>query len=307
MLVSVIIPAFNAEKYILDAINSILSQTYQNYEIIVVNDGSTDNTEQIIKPYLNRIIYLYQDNKGVAAARNTGIKASKGEYIAFLDSDDVWSPEKLSIQVKFLNDHPDFDLVYGDYGTFGENGVIDKNSPLTRKFPRPDGYIFQDLLLRCLIFTATVMLQKKVLEETGLFDEQFSIGEDYDLWLRIAEKHKIGYIPEVVAMYRQHQESATHKPSYPDKPWEIRVIEKALETFPEDAKKIPLNEFKKRLARPYLELAYKSFYEANYSASRKYFRKYLSLSPFSSRAIIYYLMSCIFPDLMLRTIRSIKN
>lgn len=307
MLVSVIIPAYNSEKYISDAINSVLSQTYQDHEVIVVNDGSKDNTERIIKPYLKRITYLYQDNKGSAEARNTGIKASKGEYIAFLDSDDVWSPEKLSLQVKFLNDHPDFDLVYGDYGTFGENGVIDENFPLTRKFPRPDGYIFQDLFLRPLIFTSTVMLQKKVLEEVGLFDEQFVNGQDYDLWLRIASKHKIGYVPKVIAMYRQHQESAIHKRSYPDKPWEIRVIEKALEMFPEETKKVPVSKLKERLARPYVTLAYKSFYEANYSASRKYFRKYLSLSPFSSRAIIYYLMSCIFPDLILRTIRSIKN
>jgi glycosyltransferase involved in cell wall biosynthesis len=295
-MVSVIIPAFNSEKYISQAIESVLNQTYQNFELIIVNDGSTDRTEEIIQNYLNGHLYIYQKNKGVAAARNTGISASKGEYIAFLDSDDIWLPKKLELQVHYLTMHLDTDLVYADYSTFNDRGILEENLTLARQLPRPCGYIFHTLLFKCFFQTSTVMIRRNVLDKVGMFDEQFFVGEDYDLWLRISAEHRIGYLPEVVAKYRQHSPSITARdlPTY--KPWEIKVIEKALKMFPQEKTKIFSRKLKKRLARPYFDIAYAAFHKKKYQVARYYFSKCLQTWPYNSKAIIYYFLCCAFPQ-----------
>lgn len=296
-MVSVIIPAFNTEKYISQAIESVLNQTYQNFELIVVNDGSTDRTEKVIKKYFNRISYIYQTNKGVAAARNVGISASKGEYIAFLDSDDIWLPEKLELQVDYLSTHLDTDLVYADYATFDNGGgILEENFALSRQLPRPSGYIFQELILKCLFQTNTVMLKRQILEKAGLFDERFLIGEDYDLWLRISAEHKIGYLPKVLAKYRQHPSSITARSLSTDKPWEIKVIEKALKMFPEEKAKMPPLKLQKRLARPYFDIAYVAFHKKKYTVAKHNFRQCLYVWPYNRKAIIYYFLCWAFPQ-----------
>lgn len=295
-MVSVIMPAFNTEKYISQAIESVLDQTYQDVELIIVNDGSTDMTEKVIQKYLNRISYIFQTNKGIAAARNIGIRASRGEYIAFLDSDDIWLPEKLKLQVNYLSTHLDTDLVYADYATFDNGGILEENFAFARQVPRPIGYIFQELLLKCLIFTSTVMLKRKVLEKTGLFDERFLIGEDYDLWLRISAEHKIGYITEVVSKYRRHPSSITARDLSTNKPWEIKVIEKALKMFPEEKTKMPTRKLRKRLARPYFDIAYMAFHKKKYQVARYHFSKCLQTWPYNSKATIYYFLCCAFPQ-----------
>ena len=121
-LVSVIIPVFNSERYIASAVESVLKQTYKEFELIVVNDGSTDKTVKVLEQYIDRIHYAYQPNKGVAAARNAGIRASKGEYIAFLDSDDLWIRDTLILHVNYLQNNPNIGLVYGEVLVIDERG-----------------------------------------------------------------------------------------------------------------------------------------------------------------------------------------
>ena len=121
-IVSVIIPAYNAERFIPQAIQSVLEQTYQSYEIIVVDDGSTDKTKDILKEFEDKVCCIYQENQGPSAARNAGIKISQGRYICFLDADDIWTPDKLEVQVEFLECHPDISLVFSDHQDFDAGG-----------------------------------------------------------------------------------------------------------------------------------------------------------------------------------------
>ena len=120
-MVSVIIPVYNSERYISEAVESVLNQTYRNLQVIVINDGSTDGTERALEPYMDHINYFFQENRGVAAARNVGIRSSRGRHIAFLDSDDIWMPEKLENQVSYMIGHPEFKFLYSDFVYFNDD------------------------------------------------------------------------------------------------------------------------------------------------------------------------------------------
>lgn len=202
-LVSIIMPAYNAEKFISKSIESVLQQTYQNWELLVVNDGSKDNTSSIVKLFnYTRIKLIEQENGGVSKARNTGIANSTGEFIAFLDSDDLWLKDKLEIQVKYMMNNQNIVLSYGDYLSFIEDGKIIENKQL---YP----FKIKDLKQRLLVFnsiaTLTVMVKSDVLKATSGFDTELFGPEDWDLWIKISQKGDIGYIKENLAMYREHE------------------------------------------------------------------------------------------------------
>lgn len=200
-MVSVIIPTYNRERYICEALESVFAQTYPEFEVIVVDDGSTDNTEEALKSYLDRIKYIYKSNGGPASARNAGMKASKGKYVAFLDSDDLWLPNKLQLQVTFLEAHPDYAMVVSDYDFIGERKV---------KYLKKPRVSFECTLLDLLdgnrIATATAMIRREVFDTIGLFDEDPAIIalEDYGMWLRVAQLSKIAYLHAPLAKYRMH-------------------------------------------------------------------------------------------------------
>lgn len=199
--VSIIIPAYNSARFLPEAIESVLAQTYKDYEIIVVDDGSTDNTKEVLKPYLDKIKYVYQENRGAASARNTGIKHSQGEYIAFLDADDVWLPEKLHIQADYLDNNQEIAMVYSQSLWMSEDGRL-----LTGKKSRhriPSGDVFNILFFKNFIFTPTVMVRKRILGTVGLFNESFVSTEDRDLWLRIAREFKVFGISKYLCKTRQ--------------------------------------------------------------------------------------------------------
>lgn len=196
-LVSVIIPTFNRQNLILRAVKSILAQSYENIEIIVVDDGSTDNTKAILEEYIDTDIikYVYQENARQAAARNNGIRNSNGDYIAFLDSDDVWLPSKLEKQLALMIADPELAMVYSNQimeNVSGENEVIYDKELLG------EGDIFSDLLLRVFYCsTQTILVQRSVIDEVGGFDEDFKNAlEDWEFTLRIAWERKIGVIRE---------------------------------------------------------------------------------------------------------------
>jgi glycosyltransferase involved in cell wall biosynthesis len=202
-LVSIIMPAYNAEKFISKSIESVLQQTYQNWELLVVNDGSKDNTSSIVKLFnYTRIKLIEQENGGVSKARNTGIANSTGEFIAFLDSDDLWLKDKLEIQVKYMRNNQNIVLSYGDYLSFIEDGKIIENKQL---YPFKIKDLKQRLLVFNFIATLTVMVKSDVLKATGGFDTELFGPEDWDLWIKISQKGDIGYIKENLAMYREHE------------------------------------------------------------------------------------------------------
>lgn len=189
--VSVIIPTFNRADKILRAVSSVLDQSFRDFEIIVVNDGSDDNTDEILASYRDNIHYInHNQNLGVSAARNSGIKVSRSPLIAFLDSDDYWLPEKLDVQVKFFRDNIDAVVCQTDE-IWVRNGV--RVNPRVKHI-KPSGDIFEPSLRLCLVSPSAVVLRRTLLDEVGLFDEQFPVCEDYDLWLRISCRYPIHLI-----------------------------------------------------------------------------------------------------------------
>ncbi|MBT1702039.1 glycosyltransferase family 2 protein [Chryseosolibacter indicus] len=204
-LVSIIIPAYNSERYIADTLDSVRSQIVDNYEVIVVDDGSTDNQKSIILNYVkadNRFKYIFQNNKGVSAARNAGYSISKGFYIAFLDADDVWMPDNLGKKINKFKEN-NFGLVHSnalmiDDKSNEREGIILKGK---------EGYLLDDLLLwngTQIPGPSSILVKREVLEEVGLFDENLSTSADQDFFFRVAAKFKIGRVNEITWKYRWH-------------------------------------------------------------------------------------------------------
>jgi glycosyltransferase involved in cell wall biosynthesis len=200
--ISVVIPTYNRYELLKRAIASLYEQTTPPQEIIVVDDGSTDNTKAIVKDF-PEIIYIYQENRGVSVARNAGIQKAKNEWIAFLDSDDEWHSEKLQKQIDFHRKNPDILMSYTDE-VWIRNG---KKVKIPKKYRKIGEDAFVENLSYCNIAPSSVMLHKKLLDRVGLFDEDLEVCEDYDLWLRIASKEKIALIDEkLINKYAGHDE-----------------------------------------------------------------------------------------------------
>jgi len=189
-LVSVIIPTNNRNGMLKDAVDSVLDQGYGRTELIVVDDGSTDATVQTLSAYQDRLRLIRQENRGVSAARNAGIRAAAGKLIALLDSDDFWLPGKLRAQVDYFDAHPEA-LICQTEEIWIRNGVRVNPGKRHRK---EAGDIFDRSLALCLVSPSAVMMRKSLLDEVGLFDEDLPACEDYDLWLRIAWKHPVHLI-----------------------------------------------------------------------------------------------------------------
>lgn len=207
-LVSVIVPVYNGAKYIQKAIESILSQTYRHYEIIVVDDGSTDGTREKLERYQNKICYLFQQNQGSAAARNTGIKLAKGELIAFLDSDDFWSmSEKLAKQVACFLENPDLGGINTGWKIVDETGKHIKSVQPWHKAPKLD---LETWLKKKCVRTSAMMFRKEWLEKVGGFDEELRQSHDVDLILRLSLAGcQTEWLKEETVCYRQHELNTT--------------------------------------------------------------------------------------------------
>jgi cellulose synthase/poly-beta-1,6-N-acetylglucosamine synthase-like glycosyltransferase len=186
-LVSVIIPTYNRGWIVKEAIDSVLDQDFSDYELIVVDDGSDDNTREILGAYGTAITVLQQPNRGVSAARNRGIAAAAGELIAFLDSDDLWLPGKLKTQVKFFEENADA-VVNQTQEIWIRNGIRVNPKKRHHKF---SGMIFERSLALCLVSPSAVMIKKSLFEAVGVFDENLPACEDYDLWLRISCRYPV--------------------------------------------------------------------------------------------------------------------
>ena len=190
-LVSVIIPTFNRAKVVKRAVSSVLEQSFQDFECIVIDDGSVDETKSVLQEFSNKIRAIKTDNRGAAAARNIGAAESKGTFIAFLDSDDEWKKEKLAKQISYMQE-AGFRISQTDE-TWVRNGKF-VNKP--KKYIRPCGDIFYNCLEVCAVTPSSVFMEKELFFEYGGFDESFPVCEDYDLWLRMSLKERFGLIDE---------------------------------------------------------------------------------------------------------------
>lgn len=199
--ISVVIPTYNYGRFLREAIDSVLAQTYAPLEILVVDDGSTDDTEQIVASYGERVRYIRQRNAGVGAARNNGIAQARGEYVAFLDSDDLWLPEKLAKEIARFEADPELGLVYSGAERFDQSGTLDVS------LDGIEGWIAPELLRleRSVISSgSSILIPKRVAEEVGGFNADLPPSEDWDFCYRLALRYRVGFVPEVLVRYRQH-------------------------------------------------------------------------------------------------------
>jgi glycosyltransferase involved in cell wall biosynthesis len=208
--VSVIIPTYNRAALVRRAAASALAQTYGACEVVVVDDGSTDATLEALGPFLSRIKFLRApENRGVSAARNLGIAAARGEWLAFLDSDDLWLPDKLARQMAYLATHPN--LLWCQTEEIWVRRGIRVNPP--RSCRKEGGRIFLRSLERCLVSPSAVILHRRLIEDHGGFDETLPAAEDYDLWLRLSWRHPVGLLPEPLVIKRGgHPDQLSRQP-----------------------------------------------------------------------------------------------
>ena len=207
--VSVVITTYNNAEYIADAIQSVLNQSRAVDEIVVVDDGSTDSTRRVVADFADQgIKFIQQQNKGAGAARNKGIRETSGEFIAFLDADDMWLENKTRLQVEYLAAHPDAALVSGYARWWNVNS--DK-AYIRGKMPRDMKDLRRELLVRNVLGNPSmVMVRRSALEKVGLFSEKIRWGQDWELWQRLVQLYDAGMVPEPVTMYRWHQHNLSH-------------------------------------------------------------------------------------------------
>ncbi|MEW6003088.1 MAG: glycosyltransferase family 2 protein [Nitrospirota bacterium] len=209
-LVSAIVPVFNCERYICEAIDSIFLQTYKNIEIIVVDDGSTDQTKEVVLDrYKRKIRFLEQPNSGPSRARNLGILNSKGEYIAFLDADDIWEPDKIRKQIQHMSSNPQYAMSYTKFQSFSEKTSLKLDSEIN--IDCPEGWIFDELLFKNFITLSSVIVRADCLKKVGLFNESLLTGEDVELFLRVAYCFQIGFINEILVRKRKHDNNLSYQ------------------------------------------------------------------------------------------------
>jgi glycosyltransferase involved in cell wall biosynthesis len=206
-MVSVIIPTYNSAALLAQAIDSVLAQSALPAEIIVVDDGSTDATEQLVQRHGSRVKYVWQRNQGVSAARNRGVASASGEFVAFLDADDVWHPKKLELQMAAFRRSPDLGLL----GTLAFDWPIRSFPALPEsiRFNAAVQVTWEELVVKNRLITSSVVVRRSVLEQTGEFDLQLQGPEDRDLWLRIAEVSKIANLPCPLTGYRMVEGSVS--------------------------------------------------------------------------------------------------
>jgi glycosyltransferase involved in cell wall biosynthesis len=214
--VSIIIPTYNCAEYITEAVESALNQTFRDFEVIVVDDGSTDNTKLVLDKFIKKISYIYQENQGVAVARNNGIVRSTGDYISFLDSDNKWKLNLLAESVPVLETENAVGLVHSGKIRITEDGKIIEGVRRNHNVKYLSGYIYHNLLLRkAHINLSSAVMRKNCIDDVGLFDVNLSkIGcEDRDLFIRIARKYKVKYIdkPLYYGRYRSTSMSANYE------------------------------------------------------------------------------------------------
>jgi glycosyltransferase involved in cell wall biosynthesis len=293
--VSVIIPAYNQANFIDKAIESVLRQTYQDFEIIIINDGSKDNTEEIVKNYSDfRIRYIcHANNMGVSEARNTGIRASRCDCIALLDSDDEFLPVKLDMQTKLLRNEPsDVGVVCAWSLNMDKKG----NYISKRCLPKKGGYIFEDLLSTNYMSVTTLLIRRECFEKVGLFDSSLDGQEDWDMWIRIAKYYKFSLIKIPLAKRRIHPNRISYN------------LEKKVITAKRIIKK-HINELKIRRnihSRHYLYIGFRLCRIGKTKEGRRYLLKAISLYPFCIKCYIYMIGSLFGPKFFLYSVNIVK-
>jgi glycosyltransferase involved in cell wall biosynthesis len=304
-LISVIIPSFNSARFVVQAVQSALVQTYSPVEIIVVDDGSNDDTRVALSPFFDRIRYVYQSNAGLSKARNHGIKEARGDLIAFLDADDWWLPEKLAKQWDCLKANPSAGLIHTDtyqqYEPGGTQSYVDFGKA------RFSGSYYSELFWCNRITISSVMVTRSCLDKIGLFDEEI-VGpttQDFDLWMRIARYYLLAYVNEPLVIYRRHGTSGSQNQRLMlEDEYYVRV--KALKTDPALWQLLGHDKVRQWMFGNAFEAGYSNVDADDLPRARYYFREALSYNPRSIMAWSF-LVSTFLPLELRKEIRRLKR
>jgi glycosyltransferase involved in cell wall biosynthesis len=227
MQITVIIPSYNRAHTLSRALQSVMAQRHPADEVIVIDDGSTDNTRELLQNQFPQVTYLYQENAGVSAARNQGIRQASGDWIALLDSDDEWLPDKLEKQVAAIQNQPGYPLCHCDEIWIRRGKRV---NPM-KKHAKAGGWIFERCLPLCAISPSAALIKKSLLEEMGLFDEDLPACEDYDLWLKICSQYPVLYVDEpLLKKYGGHEDQLSQQHWGMDR-FRIRALDNAIENL----------------------------------------------------------------------------
>jgi glycosyltransferase involved in cell wall biosynthesis len=296
-LVSVVVPTYNCAPFLGEALSSVFEQNYPNLEVIVVDDNSRDDTLGALKAFEGRVTLIrLPQNLGPGAARNRGIAAARGEYLAFLDGDDVWLPGKLRAQIGFLRDHPVCKLVYGRWtrwfsdasGAFPSRTKFVEIAPPEGIDEDGSGNLYTRLLLDPMMHTITVVMAREVIERVGGFDESLRTGEDYDLWLRASRQYSVCKLRRNLALYRLHSQSTTSMPLPVSN--EYRVVRSAIDRFGlsgSDGSVLPKTLASRRLARLCFQHGYMHYWSGDACIAARSFYQSLLHFPAQSKALAY--------------------
>lgn len=277
-LISIILPVYNGQQYLAKTIESVLAQFYRNFELLIINDGSSDQSKAVVEFYLkdSRLRYVEQKNAGVANARNTGIKLAKGEFISLIDQDDIWLPHKLEHQVNYLTQHPACALVHSQIQFInGKDEVL--VTPNWAWVSETYDDSLNKLFQHNCIATFTVLIRKSALDNVGIFREVFAPSDDWDLWLRIACKYELGYVSENCGYYRIHDNNESKNQSRMQLA-EVNVVENFIQEFKSAQRMIPPQLQKKKCFEIYCETALFFEQSKQYSMASNFWLKALKLN-----------------------------
>lgn len=302
--VSFVIPCYNVENYISECLNSILSQSYSNIEIVIV-DSSTDNTKEVIKNFEiktgnEKIKYFYQEGKGPASARNFGIEMSNGDYIAFLDADDLLCPDSIQKRIKLFESEGSVGMVYSNAYIMNENKLLQTTFRDIVNGSH-EGHVFEKLIKNNFICTSTVLVSKSVLEKVGVFDESLKNAEDYGLWLRISGYgYSIGLVDEPLTYYRIRKGSLSEN-NLRNTEYLISLFNKMklqAENFSTKERKLIDNNIKRFHADYFIIKAKKLIVEGEYNEALKCYLKLHKLKGFDIKYYIVLVILKFFPGLL---------
>lgn len=302
-MISVIIPTYNSDKYICEAIDSVLCQTYVDYEIIVIDDGSTDNTKKIIFDHYPMVKYHFVQNGGAASARNFGILKAQGELIAFLDADDKWLPQKLEKQSATFHNDNKLGMVFTENSFFNEQGVTTDKANKRERLMHGD--IVRNIFLNSYVATPTVMVLKSVFDTVGLFDESLLVAEDDNMWMRIGMKYGIELIDESLVQCRITEGSLSRK-NYNIFLGVTKHIEVVRLRYPDMYRRLGVSAIRRKYSDLFFSVGYYSFSQDKYREARSNFVKSYFYYPLKLKPLLYAI-STFFPLTIIEKIRYTKR
>ncbi len=314
--VSVIMPVYGGERYLSNAIDSVLSQTHHNLELIIVNDNSPDRSDEIVRQYFYdpRVIYLRNTkNQGVAASRNNALRQATGSYITFLDQDDIWLPNKLKIQIAAFGKHPELGLIHSDLALIDQNGVLLPQYQCRNEshFDNPRasiqiGFVFNQIFISNDIQPLTSMIPRGIFEEVGQFNEDLPGVDDYELWLRIARFYPIGQIQTILGYWRKHETQQSTQ-GYKMLILRLKAIDSVFRADPGAVALINRQDYVRRMHALNCGVANHYLYNiGDYRQAIPHFFRAIKLKPLDINTL-FKLAYCCLPEGIRKPLRWVKN